>query len=130
MSQLYNLSQQKPTRQYLRTHSTRAEIVLWLSLKGRQMLGYKFRRQYGIAHFILDFYCPELRLAIEVDGASHEASQTRAKDVIRQREIEKRGIYFLRFTDDQVLGSIEHVCTMIEWKIRELENHPSFPSLA
>ena len=129
MLQLYNLSPQKPKRQYLRTHSTRSEIVLWLNLKGHQMLGYKFRRQYGIAHFILDFYCPALRLAIEVDGASHDSPQAKARDSTRQREIEKHGICFLRFTDEQVLGNIDNVCMMIEEKIRELKEHPFLPSL-
>ena len=73
MGTLYNRDEQKTSRQYLRNHMTRAEIVLWYNLKGRQMLGCKFRRQHGGAQYILDFYCPELRLAIDVDGASHDA---------------------------------------------------------
>ena len=122
MTHLYNRYDQKSTRQYLRTHSTRSEIVLWLNLKGRQMLGYKFRRQYGIANFILDFYCPELRLAIEVDGASHESARAQASDVERQKRIQQYGIHFLRVSDDQIFGNIENVCAVIEEKIRELQN--------
>ena len=69
MGIIYNRSEQKSFRQHLRTHGTRGEIVLWLCLKGRQVRGCKFRRQCGIEMYIVDFYCPQLKLAIEVDGA-------------------------------------------------------------
>ncbi len=93
---------------------------MWLNLKGRQTLGCKFRRQHGIGPYILDFYCPELQLAIEVDGATHEDPGTKAHDRRRQTVLERQGIRFLRFTDDQVLGHMELVMEAIEREIRRL----------
>jgi very-short-patch-repair endonuclease len=68
MARLYNRRSQKATRQRLRREVPKAEEILWSKLRRRQMLGYKFRRQYSIEAFVVDFYCPVLRLAIEVDG--------------------------------------------------------------
>ena len=96
----YNRKAQKETRQYLRTHMTLAERILWLSLRGRHMLGYKFRRQHGVKDYVMDFYCPELRLAIEADGESHSTDEAKKNDPKRQGNIEKEGICFLRFTED------------------------------
>jgi len=93
---------------------------MWLSLKGRQMCGYKFRRQHGVGRHILDFYCPELRLAIEVNGASHESAEAKRDDARRQVEIEKHGIRVLRFTDDQVHGNMDNVVKAIEAEVRRL----------
>jgi very-short-patch-repair endonuclease len=60
-----------------------AEIILWSRLKQGQVLGYKFRRQFGIAGFVVDFYCPKLRLAIEVDGDTHFVGDAPQKDITR-----------------------------------------------
>ncbi len=102
---------------------TRAEIVLWYGLKGKQ-LGYKFRRQHGVDQHILDFYCPELNLAVEVDGESHNSEIVRRRDQKRQKEIEAYGICFLRFTDDEVLGNPNRVVDAIEQKVRQLGMAP------
>ena len=107
---------------------TRAEIVLWYSLKGKQLLGYKFRRQHRVDQYILDFYCPELNLAIEVDGESHSSGDARRRDAKRQKEIEVYGIRFLRFTDDEVLGNPDRVVDAIERKVRQLEDDTTTPS--
>jgi very-short-patch-repair endonuclease len=120
MGTLYNRKEQKPWRQYLRTHSTRAEIVLWYNLKGRQMLGYKFRRQHGVGQYVLDFYCPELRLALEIDGESHDSIEARVHDEARQRSIEEHSIQFLRFRDEEVLGNINGVLKRIAEEIVKL----------
>jgi very-short-patch-repair endonuclease len=106
---------------------TRAEIVLWYSLKGKQLLGYKFRRQHGVDRYILDFYCPELMLAIEVDGESHNSDEARERDRKRQEEIEQYGIRFLRFTDDEVLGTPDRVVGAIEEKVREVASSRDVP---
>lgn len=119
---LYNHSWQKLYRQYLRNHSTQAEWVLWLSLRGRQVGGAKFRRQHGIGKYIVDFYCPEHRLAIEIDGISHGAPGGAESDRKRQVVIEQYGIQFLRFTDDQVLGNIDGVLAGIRSKLNEMAN--------
>jgi very-short-patch-repair endonuclease len=123
MGIIYNRAEQKPFRQYLRGHSTRAEITLWKGLKERQMLGYKFRRQHGVGRFILDFYCPKLRLAIEVDGASHDSLKAQQRDKVRQVEIEKHWITVLRFRDEEVLGNVALVIDAIEREIRKLRGY-------
>ncbi|MDR0960941.1 MAG: endonuclease domain-containing protein [Mediterranea sp.] len=63
-------------RKKLRTYGTPAEAVLWKTLKNRQLNGLKFRRQYSVGRYILDFYCPSLHLAIELDGQSHIGKET------------------------------------------------------
>jgi len=67
------------------------EALLWARLKSKE-LGYKFRRQYSIGSFIVDFYCPELKLAIEVDGDSHFTDDAEEADRVRENEIESYGI--------------------------------------
>jgi len=71
MSRVYNRSSEKTKRQLLRRVMPKAEQVLWSKLRRRQMLGYKFRRQYSIEAYVVDFYCPAARMAIELDGDSH-----------------------------------------------------------
>ena len=67
----HNLKERKEMRQTLRTNGTSAEALMWKMLKGRQMEGAKFRRQFGIGPYILDFYCPECRICVELDGDGH-----------------------------------------------------------
>lgn len=76
----------------LRTNITKSEVLLWNYLKGKQVLGYDFLRQKPILDFIVDFYCSELNLAIEIDGESHYGNEN--KDEIRQKEIKKYGVSF------------------------------------
>lgn len=70
MTILYNKHQQKETRRLLRRNATQAEQILWERLRNSQ-LGVKFRRQYGIGHYIADFCCPRKKLVVEVDGGIH-----------------------------------------------------------
>ncbi len=71
MTKLYNLSHKKDERRTLRSNLTPAEAKLWSVLKSSQLHNRKFRRQYSIGEFIVDFYCPEEKLAVELDGAGH-----------------------------------------------------------
>ena len=68
MSKIFNQNAQKEKRRTLRKRSTRAEKLLWQNLRDRGLEGFKFRRQFSVGPFVLDFYCPELKLAIVVDG--------------------------------------------------------------
>lgn len=70
----------------LRNNSTKAENVLWLCLKGKQMCGYDFHRQKPIDNFILDFFCHELMLGIEVDGYTHRFEDTFVKDDLKEKK--------------------------------------------
>ena len=103
-----NLPHMKDFRRELRNNGTPAEAFLWTRLKGRQVEGLQFRRQFSVENYILDFYCPELRLAIELDGEIH--NQQIEYDRARTLELmEKHGIKVLRYENRLVfehLGSI------------------------
>ena len=101
----------------LRNNSTLSEVLLWQHLKGKKMKGYGFHRQKPIGNYIVDFFCNELMLAIEIDGISHDEKIN--KDIKRQKQIESFGISFLRFDDIDVKINIEGVIVMIEEWIDE-----------
>ncbi len=115
---IFNPKHTKAQRKYLRNNMTKAEIILWSKLKGRKLLNYKFRRQHGIGDYIVDFYCPELNLAIEVDGESHYTDKGKAQDKQRTEFLNNFGINFLRFTNPQIKhnveGVLEHIMTVIK----------------
>lgn len=92
---------------------TYGEIRLWNQLKHKQILGYDFHRQKPLGRFIVDFFCNELMLAIEIDGSSHQGTRL-DKDVDRQTELELLGITFLRFTESEVRNNIDGVVLELE----------------
>lgn len=98
----------------LRRAMTKAEACLWCKIKNRQLLNVDFDRQRPINKYIVDFYCKELYLAIEIDGKSHDFEESKAYDDYRQKELEELGVHFLRFTDNEVLKNIEGVFMAIE----------------
>ncbi|MGP0628978.1 endonuclease domain-containing protein [Nitrospina sp. 32_T5] len=100
-------------RQKLRRDSPPAERLLWSRLRRKQLNGYKFRRQYGIEKYVVDFYCPEARLAVEIDGPTHFNDAAEQQDPVRQQRIEKLGITVFRFTNDEVYQNMEGVLTKI-----------------
>jgi len=89
------------------------------------MSGYKFRRQYSVDHFVIDFYCPELRLAIEVDGESHNEPGQQKKDKCRQMYLESFNIKFVRIKDEELMGNPEKAFGKIENAIKLLEETSS-----
>jgi very-short-patch-repair endonuclease len=104
----------------LRRSMSKAEVLLWTHLSRKQMAGYKFRRQYGVDRYVIDFYCPKLKLAIEIDGPSHVEEGASEYDKMRQSCIEALGIRFLRFRNDEVYEHLEGVLQTINAKIRDL----------
>jgi very-short-patch-repair endonuclease len=120
MTRIFNRAQQPTTRRALRKSLAPAEALLWTHLRDRQMLGYKFRRQYGVGAFVVDFYCPALKLALEVDGRSHIGEAAGERDAARQAWIEMFDIRFLRFTDQDVLRSTEAVLKHIASVIQQI----------
>ena len=107
----YNPALKEKARE-LRKNSTKTEILLWKFLKGKQLRGYDFHRQKPIDEFIVDFFCPELMLAIEIDGVSHIGKEI--YDNERQSKLERLGIKFLRFKDDDVFYNCDFVMKEIE----------------
>ena len=113
LTKAFNRTDQKIKRKTLRAKMPLAEVILWSRLKGKQLEGYKFRRQYSVKNFVIDFYCPELKLAIEVDGDSHYTEDTFLSDRERQSLIEDFGIQFLRFTNREIYENLEGVLLKI-----------------
>jgi very-short-patch-repair endonuclease len=99
----------------LRQNMTFSEVKLWNELKNGQMMGYDFDRQRPIGNYIVDFYCKDLHLVLEVDGITHEDEKVILKDEIRQDELEELGVSFLRF--DALL-----VVNKVEAAVREIRN--------
>ena len=108
-----NPSEQKDLRQSLRNHTTAAEAILWRRLKGGQVNGLKFRRQHGMGPYIMDFYCPEYRLCIELDGEVHHTDGAYWHDQERSRFLHENGITVLRFENDVVRWNIEAIVNEI-----------------
>lgn len=114
MPRLYNLHYHKSLRKQLRREVTVAERNLWLFLKNDQFHGLRFRRQFGIGRYIVDFFCPKLRVAIELDGNIHQLHYTKSQDEARQRFLESCFIRVVRFSNAEVLRNIEGVLKKLE----------------
>jgi len=115
----------KKLAQQLRNNSTQSEIKLWKALKGKTIYGYDFHRQKPIDNYIVDFFCQELMLAIELDGYSHQLEETYIKDVQKETRLKELGIYVLRFQDNEVMNSLESVLKTIENHILEKKHTPN-----
>lgn len=113
----------KEVARRLRKSGTLSEVLLWRYLKGKKVLGYDFDRQKPIDNYIVDFFCSELMLAIEIDGCSH--SEKPEEDRIRQSKLESLGVRFLRFFDSDVKKNIQGVLWVIENWIRRHEDKPT-----
>ena len=97
----------------MRARLTPAELLLWRRLRGRQLMGLKFRRQAPMGPYILDFFCPAARLAVEIDGGGHARRAGIAADDRRDRWLEAQGIITLRFTNETILSDAALVCDAI-----------------
>jgi len=122
MTQLFNKTTEKLKRRQLRRNITKAEAIVWQKLRCKQIETCKFRNQYSVDRFVLDFYSPKIKLAIEIDGESHFQDAVAHYDNERQIFIESTGINFLRFTNNQVYENLNRVLEIIAQKIRELRN--------
>tara|TARA_R110002124_G_scaffold45693_2_gene137948 strand:+ start:16225 stop:16689 length:465 start_codon:yes stop_codon:yes gene_type:complete len=115
----------------LRNNATKAERVLWHSLSGKQCLGYDFHRQKPLGNYIVDFFCQELMLAIEVDGVSHNRESVRLKDKEKEKFLNSIGITVLRFQDAEIypenrdaLRAIEKYVIVFE-KLNRIDTPPT-----
>ena len=96
----------KPIAKKLRNNMTIGEAMVWNILKRKGMLGYDFDRQRPIDQYIVDFYCKDLMLAIEIDGSSHDHEEAKNLDARRQRRLESLGVKFIRIRDEVVRADI------------------------
>jgi len=111
--QLHNRLRLKATRQKLRNAATFAEATLWEHLKGKQLAGRKFRRQHSIGPYVVDFYCPAEKLAVELDGSTHDNARAQQRDVTRDAYLAAVGIRTLRIPSKEVMRDVEAVVIYI-----------------
>ena len=111
---IHNEASQKLLRQSLRNNATSAEAILWRALKGKQVDGLKFRRQFGAGPYVIDFYCPEIRLGIELDGGVHKTSYTNEYDEMRTKFLNENRIRVMRFDNEVVYNNVEGIIEAIK----------------
>jgi very-short-patch-repair endonuclease len=111
---LHNLRWLKTRRRQLRRGLTPTEACLWTQLKkGSRLNGRKFRRQHSVGQYVLDFYCPAEKLAVELDGTAHDSDVAQRHDRFRDIFLRKSGIRVLRFQNSDVTGNLERVLSEI-----------------
>jgi len=108
-----NAERMKWRRKDLRNKETPAEKLLWGKLRNCQ-LGVKFKRQYSVMNYVIDFYCHPARLAIEIDGGIHTVQTTKKYDVYRTGYIKSLGINEIRFKNYEVINNLEKVVLQIK----------------
>ena len=106
----------------LRSRGTKSEILLWNQLKGGQLNGLRFIRQKPIGDFIVDFYCKEVGLVIELDGLSHQCNEVMDLDERKKSYLESIGLKVIRFEDEDVIRDIRNVMRVIEYTSLSLKS--------
>jgi len=109
---------------YLRKSATDCERILWRHLRNRKFAAYKFRRQHPLDPYVLDFYCPALKLAIELDGSDHDTRAREKRDQSREEFLSEQGIAIIRFWNHQVREELDSVLDAI-WLALENRGNPS-----
>ena len=104
----------KSFRQQLRRESTPSEKILWNRLRNRQINGLKFRQQHGFGNYVMDFYCPTIRLCIEIDGEVHNTEEAKFHDRERTLFLNQYGIKVIRFKNEEIENNIEAVINVIK----------------
>ena len=121
---LFNNQSLKDRRRELRRSQTEGEAKLWQFLRGRKLAGLKFNRQFSIGPYILDFYCPKLRLGIELDGGKHTETETKILDQDREKILRASNVKILRFWNDEIMHDIEKVLETIRKEIGQKGSLP------
>jgi len=116
-NRLHNRTEKKPKRQELRSFGTAAEATLWKFLQGSRVDGRTFRRQHSIGPYIVDFYCPECRLVIELDGQGHYELIADAYETERTKYLERFGIKIVRFENRLIFEALEAVLETIRQEL-------------
>jgi very-short-patch-repair endonuclease len=113
MTLIYNRTSELRLRRKLRKESTEAEILLWKYVRNKKLNNLKFRRQYSVNKYVLDFYCPSARLAVELDGEIHLKEDVKIHDEIRDAYIRSLGIRIIRIKNEEVFNNIKKVLKLI-----------------
>ena len=116
MPLFHNNEKLKERRRELRKRSTKSEEILWKKIRNNQ-LGSKFKRQHSIGGYILDFYCSELKLIIEIDGSSHGKSDSKEYDKTRDAYFTELGYKTIRFSNTEIENQLEQVLEKIQSSI-------------
>ncbi len=103
----------KQRRRDLRRDQTDAEKILWQKLRNRQFYGMKFFRQFSMGPYIIDFYCPKSKLAIELDGGQHAEQERKEYDEARSEYLRAHGVNVMRFWNNEIMMNIDGVLEMI-----------------
>jgi very-short-patch-repair endonuclease len=128
---IFNTAKSKSRRKKLRAGATFTEQRIWFELRGKRMQGYKFRRQFGIGKYIVDFYASQLNLVIEIDGDTHAGARAEQYDRCRTEYLNSLGIECIRFTNHEVMQNFDGVLVTIWNKIEKIKagwTNPSQPS--
>lgn len=125
MTELFNRREAKKLRQSLRKDIPDAERFLWSKLRNKQILGYKFRRQFSVGKYIVDFYCPKTKLVIELDGSQHIQEKNKLHDEKRTLFLSELGLRVVRFWDNEVFSNTEGVLETIANNLTSPRPSPS-----
>lgn len=118
MTLIYNKTVFKDRRRELRRNQTEAEKALWKRLRNKGFFGVKFFRQYSVGAYVVDFYCPTHKLAVELDGGQHAEEETKEYDSVRTDYLKAIGMEVIRFWNNDVLQNIEGVFAEIEKRLK------------
>lgn len=116
----FNIKSLKNRRRELRRNQTRFEEILWNLLRGRKLNGFKFYRQYSIGPYVLDFYCPFVRLAIELDGEYHKRKDVYSYDQERSLYLKSVGVRVIRFINKETIDKTDQIIDRISKEINEI----------
>lgn len=107
----------KDLRRKNRNDMPEAEKIMWNYLRNRRLNGWKFRRQHSIGPYIVDFFCPDAKLVIEIDGDSHFGPEAEQYDAVREAHIQKQSIRVVRFTNTEIFNNIDEVIASLVFKL-------------
>ena len=119
---LYNNKSLKERRKELRNNQTPAEKILWKYISKNKIKRLRFLRQYGVGAYVIDFYCPKIRLGVELDGSSHTEKEVKIYDKDREKFLENLDIGIIRFWNSDVLDNTEDVLDKLLNKIEQMSN--------
>lgn len=129
MTKHYNKKTEQEKRRLLRNNMTYCEKILWIHLRKRQ-LGYRFLRQYSVDKYVIDFYYPKFKLAIESDGTVHDDPDQKKYDAERQKNLEEFGITFIRIVNEELLGNPNKAFEKIESVIKSIREKDKTPPVS